>query len=464
MSKSLPNDRKIPARQRIVKLTNQKQTSKPTFQTQHTSNEPVILKDTEPYLQQLIKKIFYPTSQCNDCKDALPALTSSSEVDLQLYALIGLLFKLFVHGWYQRLTDDQEFLDEIVDITAHITRTIETRIRHVDLTQLLLDDIPLVLNDHLEAYRKIHCELGSTFLPDDTMDKAIDHISQHFALKEDDEEVEIDYLRILSKNVIQYLLPHDDLDSSLVQEFIRSVLSDLLLKNILEKIIQPYQIFEIISIICEVLLTEDKNEILKKDDRTGFEKIQSGISQVLRFISKSSSSGNSKIQDTKVWTLSIFPYLNNLFQISSSRPVLYAFIRSASPLASTNSVNSLLNNLIQNILVKSLQNESLVALIIQKLRNNLFPNDDVMGPPRIEPDSEEFEQIRTTAKNNLKALCHKFKIISTIILESEPEIDDTLDDFLTTFENKRINKHLAFRLLDLFVIRLIPELCTNMQT
>ncbi|CAM9022982.1 unnamed protein product [Wickerhamomyces anomalus] len=400
MSKVAPNDRKIPSRQRMVKLTNQRPNAKATFQSQSSSTETIASeKDTPPYLQQLIKKIFYPNSQCNE------------------------------------LTDDHEFLDEIVDITAHITRNLETRIKRVDLTQLLLDDVPLILNDHLEAYRKIHEELGSRFLPDETMDKAMDHIYNHFALMDDDETVEADYLKVLSKNVLKYLLPHDDLNSTLVEEFMKSVLSDLLLKNIIEKIIQPYQIFEIISIACEFLVDQDGgNETIFVSDK-------------------------KRPTSVSVYSLSIFSFLNNLFQINNTRPVLYAFIKSTTPIASQAPVNVLLNNLIQNTLIKSLQNESLIALIIQKLRNNLFPSDDEMGAPRIVPDLEEFEKIRKTTKDNLKSVCNKFKLLSNLVIASESELDDTLDDFLTTFENKRMNKNLIYRILDLIVIKLIPELC-----
>lgn len=461
MSKVAPNDRKIPSRQRMVKLTNQRPNAKATFQSQSSSTETIVSeKDTPPYLQQLIKKIFYPNSQCNEYKDALPALTSSSEVDLQLYSLIGLLFKLFVHSWYQRLTDDHEFLDEIVDITAHITRNLETRLKRVDLIQLLLDDVPLILNDHLEAYRKIHEELGSRFLPDETMDKAMDHIYNHFALMDDDETVEADYLKVLSKNVLNYLLPHDDLNSTLVEEFMKSVLSDLLLKNIIEKIIQPYQIFEIISIACEFLIDQDGRNEVKEDDRNGLTNIQTFFSQVIDLVSKTIFvSDKKRPTSVNVYSLSIFSFLNNLFQINNTRPVLYAFIKSTTPIASQAPVNDLLNNLIQNTLVKSLRNESLIALIIQKLRNNLFPSDDEMGPPRIVPDLEEFEKIRKTTKDNLKSVCNKFKLLSNLVIASESELDDTLDDFLTTFENKRMNKNLVYRILDLIVIKLIPELC-----
>lgn len=442
----------------MVKLTNQKTNFKESYQSQNISEESgEPEKDTPEYLQALVKRIFYPNSTCNEHKDVLPALTPSSEVDLQLYCLIGLFFRLFIHRWYERLTDDHEFIDEIVDITAHVSRNIVTRAQNLNMTTLLLDDVPLVLNDHLEAYRRIHRELGSRFLPDETMDKAMDHINQHFSLTNDD-STESDYLKVMSKSVIQFLLPYDDLESGLVQEFMKSLLSDLLLKNIVEKIIQPYQIFEIISIVCEFLLNED--EIEKQESNNGFEKIQSFISQMMGLISKSGPSGSKKAEvSTQVFSLSIFSFLSNLFQINSSRPVLYAFIRSSVPVISQPPINNLLTNLIENTLEKSLQSESLISLIIQKLRNNLFPEDDEMGPPRVEPDLEEFEQIRTTTKNNLKSVCQKYRFVSRLAIATDSELDDTLDDFLTTFENKRINKHLVYRLLDLVMIRLIPELC-----
>lgn len=83
--------------------------------------------------------------------ELLPPLTSSNEVDIQLYGIIAVILNQFVQSWYNRITPDNEFIGEIVKIIAHCTRGIEQRLRHVDLEELLLDEIPALVVAHIDG-------------------------------------------------------------------------------------------------------------------------------------------------------------------------------------------------------------------------------------------------------------------------------------------------------------------------
>jgi hypothetical protein len=81
--------------------------------------------------------------------DLLPPLTSSNEVDFQLYAFIAIIVREFVQTWYAKITPDQAFVEEVVKIIAHCTRALEQRLRMVDVEALLLDEIPELLDAHV---------------------------------------------------------------------------------------------------------------------------------------------------------------------------------------------------------------------------------------------------------------------------------------------------------------------------
>jgi hypothetical protein len=83
--------------------------------------------------------------------ELLPPLTSSNGVDLQLYAVIAVILNQFVQSWYSRITPDQDFVEEIVQIIAHCTRGLEQRLRVVDLEELLLDELPALLIAHIDG-------------------------------------------------------------------------------------------------------------------------------------------------------------------------------------------------------------------------------------------------------------------------------------------------------------------------
>lgn len=84
----------------------------------------------------------------------LPPLTSSNEIDLQLYALIAIIIREFVHTWYTKITPDHVFVEEVVKIIAHCSRAIEQRLRKVDLESLIFDELPDLLDAHIKSERR----------------------------------------------------------------------------------------------------------------------------------------------------------------------------------------------------------------------------------------------------------------------------------------------------------------------
>jgi hypothetical protein len=104
----------------------------------------------------LIRRVFLPETSSSygsntprPLQELLPPLTSSNEVDLQLYALLAIIIKEFVYSWYAKITTDHVFIDEVLQLIAHCTRALEQRLRQVDVNQLALDDIPRLLEAHI---------------------------------------------------------------------------------------------------------------------------------------------------------------------------------------------------------------------------------------------------------------------------------------------------------------------------
>ena len=72
-------------------------------------------------------------------------------MDLQLYAIIAVILNQFVQSWYNRITPDQDFIEDVVQIIAHCTRGLEQRLRVVDLEELLFDELPALLIAHIDG-------------------------------------------------------------------------------------------------------------------------------------------------------------------------------------------------------------------------------------------------------------------------------------------------------------------------
>lgn len=107
---------------------------------------------------QLIRRVLCP-QQASDrgrttpppIDELLPPLTSRNDIDLQLYAILSIVLRDFVQTWYNKITPDETFVAEIIQIIAHCTRGLEQRLRKVDVESLLFDEIPDLFNQHVHG-------------------------------------------------------------------------------------------------------------------------------------------------------------------------------------------------------------------------------------------------------------------------------------------------------------------------
>lgn len=108
----------------------------------------------------------YGTSASQPPEELLPPLTSSNDVDHQLYAFIAVIVKEFVYSWYSTITSDQALVNEALQVTAHCARALEQRLRHVDVAQLLLDEIPSLVETHITCMALLRCRLLDSSVTD----------------------------------------------------------------------------------------------------------------------------------------------------------------------------------------------------------------------------------------------------------------------------------------------------------
>ncbi|KAK0737038.1 PXA domain-containing protein [Apiosordaria backusii] len=207
-------------------------------------------------------------------EELLPPLTSRNDVDLQLYALIAIILREYVQNWYNKITPDETFVAEIVQIIAHITRALEQRLRKVDLESLLFDEIPDLLDKHMTAYRIAHDP--NTQAPIRTNSREIYHslcplpAVSPVPCPQDPESVaqqaesEVAYRQLLVHAVLAILLPTEDLENGCLTALVGQIFSELIIGNsVANKLSEPWMILEMIIIATRTLdkrkATEDEN-------------------------------------------------------------------------------------------------------------------------------------------------------------------------------------------------------------
>ncbi|OTA61946.1 hypothetical protein K449DRAFT_330832 [Hypoxylon sp. EC38] len=203
-------------------------------------------------------------------QDLLPPLTSRNDVDLQLYALISIIIKEFVQNWYSRITPDETFVAEIVQIIAHCTRALEQRLRKVDLESLLFDEIPELLDAHVRAYRIAKNSIARP--PVEANPREIYHslwplpalspvpTSGHSSIQVQANS-ESAYRQLLVQGILALLLPTEDLENECLTALVGQLFSELVIGNlIVNKLSEPWLIWEGLIMLTKLVRKRSTTE------------------------------------------------------------------------------------------------------------------------------------------------------------------------------------------------------------
>ncbi|KAF2199263.1 hypothetical protein GQ43DRAFT_376663 [Delitschia confertaspora ATCC 74209] len=211
-------------------------------------------------------------------EELLPPLTSSNDVDLQLYAIISVIVKEFIQTWYSKLTPDQTFGNEVIQIIAHCTRALEQRLRKIDLEALLLDEIPELVEAHLNAfhlakqqtlyhkslisnpcvvYHTLHPHPALSPVPTESVPSSV--VEQR--------ENESAWRQLLVQGLLAVLLPTEDLGNGCLRALVAEIFAEMILGNgISNKACEGWLLYEAITRIAEVLQDGTKETEASSND------------------------------------------------------------------------------------------------------------------------------------------------------------------------------------------------------
>ncbi|KAB5570088.1 PXA domain-containing protein [Coniochaeta sp. 2T2.1] len=219
----------------------------------------------------LIRRVLCPEQQLDKGRDTstpieelLPPLTSRNDVDLQLYALIAIILREYVQKWYNKITPDETFVAETVQIIAHCTRALEQRLRNVDLESLVFDEIPDLLDKHVNTYRASHCQAAQPPVHTDPHEiyhsmwplPALSPVPKPAAPTAIAEQAENEtaYRQLLVQGVLALLLPTEDLENDCLTALVGQVFSELIIGNIVaNRLAEPWLVWECLIILSSVI-------------------------------------------------------------------------------------------------------------------------------------------------------------------------------------------------------------------
>ncbi|KAI6783838.1 uncharacterized protein J7T54_001714 [Emericellopsis cladophorae] len=422
--------------------------------------------------------------------ELLPPLTSRNDVDLQLYAFLAIMLRDFVQTWYSRITSDEAFILEIVHTVAHCTRALEQRFRKVDLESLLLDELPDLLDKHITAYRTAHTPMSPgpiearprqvyhSLCPLPFMEPVPQHNEPESTVAEQ-EQNESAYRQLLVQGVLTVLLPTEDLENPCLTSLVGQIFSELIIGNIVaKKAAQPWMLWEAICIVARIVQERKKGSTAQDT---------CGSAEVDRV-------------DTAArgWSLHgvVFAFLNAaLLFVTSFRSIVGTIAsisslparmeQSEAPVRSDGSMVLLIVSIKkQNIdksgaatkllsyHIRSHFSASQLPTFLRMIRGVLFPNNVPGKSTLAAPESHaELLALRRRAASALWGLVPR--TVGKVYLggrlkmqveggqddgDEEEKMIEEVEGLLMVLDDEYCNKHLVYGVLELVLVRLMPEL------
>ncbi|CAG8975427.1 hypothetical protein HYALB_00010374 [Hymenoscyphus albidus] len=459
--------------------------------------------------------------------EILPPLTSSNEVDLQLYAFIAIIIREFVHTWYAKITPDPVFVEEVVKIIAHCTRALEQRLRKVDMESLLLDELPELLDVHLQAYRAANTSINPP--PIQTNSREIYHAlwpmpalspvpdQENGPLSQQQRNNETLYRQMLVQGVLAVLLPTEDLDNDCLTTLVGQIFSEMILGNgVGGKASEPWLLWEGIMKIAEVIKAQistpkvsepvlkspdsvNASESSKRGNILGFP-IQKTFWMVLQYAfvgftalrvlittlatasalpsrlatNKPNGSPNDSSESQPTFSSGIVPNkrpimkmkiwstASHLLDLDFRMPWLSAMISmlqwsSIAGPGGLGNTDQIFDKILSHQIHTHILDSTRLPTLLLTLRTALFPNN-TLAPPRTIPSPAEALLLRRKCALALLALVPlKVQTLYLGTSDEEQKIAD-VEEVLDVFSDSYCNKHLLYSVVELVVVRLMPEM------
>ncbi|KAF8679960.1 Proteasome subunit A N-terminal signature Add an annotation, partial [Rhizoctonia solani] len=435
------------------------------------------------------------------------------ELNKELYDFLALALRAFVQVWWGQITPrDRDLIPQITRVIIHVIQDIEQRASSVDLSNLVLHQIPTLVDLHVNDYRVAAMRMGTAFTntsPSPTIAGLFHMLQPHVAIQTNQEVgtpiISEVYLRQLVENILKLSLPPEDWESETERCIVREILACVVLGNVFKKLAQPWFLHQIILGLLKPPSIQP--EPSKSSSRFHVPSVQVLVIFVLSAMQTISSLALTVIstfqyimtlthaanrsherrkrpqrKDTSESIMSLSSSLEgkietpteiipedmanedillpslklvgDLIQVEDRLPIntVLLLLRLSSRLC-----QPWLEKLIPFMLYRIISPMSLIGAI-QAGKRALFPNDGWPGPAPAEPTIEEQLLLREQLEGRLSELCQPY--VASVILGSSRRIQAlTVKQALDPFsESAEINSHLLIMLMDLVTSELWPEL------
>lgn len=204
-------------------------------------------------------RILYPSSS-NPPPRVLYS-PAHATLDPLLLDLISLICREHVLSWYSSISRDpnRAFIQQVAGIIIHVVQALEVRIANVDLVELLVLDLPALLEQHVQDWEQADAKARTGHAHNLDRDNVFHLLQPHIAVTLVPlpvsgilvPKVDKTYLRALVDNLLQLLLPPEDYRAETERALVREIIVNIILGNVFDKVAQPWFLHQIIAKLVE---------------------------------------------------------------------------------------------------------------------------------------------------------------------------------------------------------------------
>ncbi|GAA5953854.1 hypothetical protein JCM21900_005492 [Sporobolomyces salmonicolor] len=231
--------------------------------------------------QRPYQRILFPAGSPSPVKP--PRILHSpahSTLDALFLDLIALSLRAFVTPWYNSAISrdpDKAFLQAVTGVLVHVIQALEVRLATVDWPELLLRDLPAVLEQHYRdwdlAVEKAGGGTAHNLTPEEMFHRLQPHIAISLSTSKDDApgstakpvpEVDKVYMRALVDHLLRLLLPPEDHRAETERSIVREILVGVVFGSVFNRVAQPWFLHGVVTKLLEgreATVTEAKQAI-----------------------------------------------------------------------------------------------------------------------------------------------------------------------------------------------------------
>ncbi|KAJ1808323.1 hypothetical protein LPJ56_004729, partial [Coemansia sp. RSA 2599] len=201
-------------------------------------------------------------------------ITTSTKVNNSVSRLVTLIIRDFVDEWYQKITDDREFIAEVTAQIMLVTNEIERRCRRVDWVQFLLFEVPDIVHLHVRDARQCMARLDTVYAGrENSIEAMFQSMQPHVALAQAADS-EVAYLRLLSRELLTVFMSSDAQTDEVVLHLVREILACAVLRNVVDAVADPSTLNEA---IVKGVGRHSKREYFRNADMSRYVTVPLGI-------------------------------------------------------------------------------------------------------------------------------------------------------------------------------------------